>query len=157
MNLVCGKQLISSRLLQSSGLWNNRKMTKRLIALEAFLLVMSTAVMPLTPALAQSKPDPKVVKECETISNKYDALTFSLINGLPLDVPNRDVAQRELFKLDASPNILIECGYIDAKTWKSIKSDYSKVITSANQTLSNIVSKYKILPEKKESLSKISA
>ncbi len=112
-----------------------------------FLIGISVVAMSATPAFAQNKPDPKVVKECEAINNTYDYLNHSLIIGLPLDVPNRDKAQKELNNLNASHDIILDCGAISYKSWQGIKNDYAKVIKAANKTMKAIILKYKLKQE----------
>jgi hypothetical protein len=116
---------------------------KLLTVLSLVFLSLSTPL----PVHAQNKPDPRVVKECEAISNTYDYLTNSFIIGLPLDVPNRFEAQRDLANSNASRDIILECGAIDFKSWQSIKDDYLKVIKKANQTMKAIIRKYKLRQE----------
>jgi len=43
-------------------------------------------------------------------------------------------------------SVLIECGKIDVKTWKSMKNDYVSAIKSTNTELKKIIRKYKFLP-----------
>ena len=122
-------------------------MRKSLKALASILTVLSIVVISANPAQAQNKPDPKVVKECEAINNTYDYLNHSLIIGLPLDVPNRDKARKELNDLNASYDIILECGAISYKSWQGIKNDYAKVIKAANKTMKAIILKYKLKQE----------
>jgi hypothetical protein len=119
-------------------------MRNKLKPLKFFLVGVSVLAVSATSAFAQNKPDPKVVKECEAINNTYDYLNHSLIIGLPLDVPNRDKAQKELNDLNASHDIILECGDISYKSWKGIKEDYEKVVKTANKTMKAIILKYKL-------------
>ena len=123
-------------------------MKKSLKALLSLFIGLSIVTMSVGPAHAQNKPDQKVVKECEAINETYDGISYGLIIGLPLDKKNRDIAQREVYEGKASPEILIECGALDSKTWKSIKADYSKVVKSANNTIKMIIEKYNLIPDK---------
>jgi hypothetical protein len=111
----------------------------------AYLLMgILMAVLSLFPANAQEKIDLKVQKDCEAIRELYDQKSFSLILEMPQS-NDRNAAFKELEKGNASPGILIQrCDLLNAKSWKSIKSDYSKTITKANKELKRIVIKYKL-------------
>ena len=122
-------------------------MRKALKMLKLFLIGTSVLALSATPAFAQNKLDPRVVKECEAINNTYEYLNHSLIIGLPLDVPNRDKAQKELNDLNASHDIILECGAISYKSWQSIKNDYAKVVKAANKSMKTIILKYKLRQE----------
>ena len=122
-------------------------MRKALKLLKLFLIGISVVALSATPAFAQNKLDPKVVKECEVINNTYEYLNHSLIIGLPLDVPNRDKAQKELNDLNASRDIILDCGAINYKSWQGIKNDYAKVIKAANKTMKVIILRYKLRQE----------
>ena len=122
-----------------------KKEAKRLVG---FVIGLSIVTTSFSAAHAQNKPDPKVVKACEAINETYDGISYGLIIGLPLDKKNRDIAQKEVYEGKASPEILIECGALDSKTWKSIKADYSKVVKSANKTILAIIKKYNLVPDK---------
>jgi len=123
-------------------------MKQGLKALISLLIGLSIVTMSVVPTYAQNKPDPKVVKECEAINETYDSISYSLIRGLPLDKKNRDIAQKEVYEGKASPDILLDCGALNSKTWKSIKNDYSKVVNSANATIKMIIKKYNLVPDK---------
>lgn len=112
------------------------------------LSIVSLSLTSALPAHAENKPDPKVAKECEAINETYDGMAYGLILRLPLGAKNRDIAQREVNEGKASPDILLECGALDSKTWKSIKNDYSKVVKSANITIKMIIKKYNLIPDK---------
>jgi hypothetical protein len=81
--------------------------------------------MPVSPAHSQNKPDPKVIKDCETVNATYDRATYYLYLQAPLS-KNRDLARVEIGnkQLDMS-SILIDCGQVDMKTWKSMKNEYA--------------------------------
>ena len=113
----------------------------------AFLLMgISIVLVSVSPAQAQNKPDPKVMKDCEAVNATYDNDSFSLYLHMPLS-PNRDAAGREFSnqKLDPS-SVLIDCDKIDMNAWKSMKKDYVSAIKSANKAMKKIVNKYKLAP-----------
>ena len=137
-----------STLIKShvSGLWDNRTMRKGLKALVCLLVGASLMVVSVSPAHAQNKPDPKVMKDCEAVNETYDNASFMLYLQMPLS-HNRDAVGQEFAnqKLDPS-SVLIECDKIDMKSWKSMKKDYILAIKSANLAMKKIVTKYKISP-----------
>jgi hypothetical protein len=121
-------------------------MRKGLKELACFLIGISMAVVSVSPAQAQNKPDPKVMKDCEAVNATYDSATYYLYLQAPLS-KNRDLARVEISnkQLDMA-SVLIECGKIDVKTWKSMKNDYVSAIKSTNTELKKIIRKYKFLP-----------
>ncbi len=121
-------------------------MRKGLKALACFLIGISMAVVSVSPAQAQNKPDPKVMKDCEAVNATYDSATYFLYRQAPLS-KNRDLARVEISnkQLDMT-SVLIDCEQIDMKTWKSMKNDYISAIKSANAELKRIITKYKFLP-----------
>lgn len=119
-------------------------MRKGLKALAYLLLAISLFGTQVTLASAQEKIDLKVQKDCENVTNSYDEKTYMLILEMPLS-KERNQAFLEMEKAKASPGILIRrCDLLNAKSWKSIKSDYSKTIVKANQELKKIVIKYNL-------------
>ena len=121
-------------------------MSKRLQALACLLMGASIVAIPVSPAQAQNKPDPKVMKDCEAVNATYDSATYFLYRQAPLS-KNRDLARVEISnkQLDMT-SVLIDCEQIDMKTWKSMKNDYVSAIKSANAELKRIITKYKFLP-----------
>ena len=103
-------------------------------------------VASVSPAQAQNKPDPKVMKDCEAVNETFDNASFFLQLNAPLS-KNRDLAGQEIGKKQLSPSqVLIDCDKIDMKTWKGMKQDYISAIKSANSDLKKIIVKYKLLP-----------
>ena len=103
-------------------------------------------IVSVSPANAQNKPDPKVMKDCEAVNEKYDTASYYLFLNAPLS-KNRDLARVEIDDKQLNmPSILIDCDKIDMKTWKSMKNDYVSVIKNANAELRKIITKYKFLP-----------
>ena len=45
---------------------------------------ISMAAVSVSPAEAQTKPDPKVVKGCEAVNATYDSATYFLYRKAPL-------------------------------------------------------------------------
>ena len=114
-------------------------------ALSIFTIV-SLSLTSALPAQAQNKPDPKVLKECESVNKGYDMASFWLWKSAPVS-KNRDLAMAEIEKKGLGPGVLlIDCNKIDSKAWKSMKNDYIAVIKSANAELTKIITKYKFLP-----------
>jgi len=70
-------------------------MRKGLKALACFLIGISMAVVSVSPAQAQNKPDPKVMKDCEAVNATYDSATYYLYLQAPLS-KNRDLARVEI-------------------------------------------------------------
>ena len=132
--------------LNVSGGWDNKKVKKGLKALAGPLTALALVAISVSPALAQTKPDPKVMKDCEAVNESFDNASFFLYLDAPLS-KNRDLATQEIGKKQLTPSqVLIDCDKIDMKTWKSMKSDYIAVIKSANMELKKIITKYKLLP-----------
>ena len=121
-------------------------MRKSLKALACLLMGASLVVVSGSPAQAQTKADPKVMKDCEAVNEKYDTASYYLFLQAPLS-KNRDLARVEIAtkQLDMS-SVLIDCDKIDMKTWKSMKNDYVSVIKSANAELRKIITKYELSP-----------
>ena len=114
-------------------------------ALSIFTII-SLSLTTALPAQAQNKPDPKVLKECESVNKGYDMASFWLWKSAPVS-KNRDLAMGEIEKKGLGPGVLlIDCNKIDPKAWKSMKNDYSGIIKSANAELKKIITKYKFLP-----------
>jgi hypothetical protein len=119
-------------------------MRKGLKALASILMGISIMVISVGPASAQEKIDTKVQKDCEALRDTYDEKSYMLILEMPLG-KDRNIAFQELKEANALTGILIQrCDLLNAKSWKSIKSDYSKTIAKANQELKRIVIKYKL-------------
>ena len=107
---------------------------------------LSIVVVSVSPAQAQNKPDPKVMKDCEAVNETFDNTSFFLSFNAPLS-KNRDLATQEIGKKQLTPSqVLIDCDKIDMKTWKAMKKDYISAIKSANAELKRIVTQNKLLP-----------
>lgn len=121
-------------------------MRKSLKALASILTGLSIAFVSVSPAQAQNKPDPKVMRDCEAVNETFDNASFFLYLKAPLS-KNRDSARLEIDKKQIAPSqILIDCDKIDMKTWKAMKKDYISAIKSANAELKRIVTQNKLLP-----------
>jgi len=121
-------------------------MRQDLKAFVCLLVGMSMAVVSVSAAQAQNKPDPKVMKDCEAVNETFDYPSFFLYMKAPLS-KNRDLARVEIDQEQLAPSqILIDCGKIDFKTWKAMKQGYISEIKSANAGWKRIVTKYKLLP-----------
>lgn len=121
-------------------------MRKGLEVLARLLMGASLVVVSVSPAHAQNKPDPKVMKDCEAVNETFDNASFFLYLDAPLS-KNRDLARLEIGKKELAPSqVLIDCDKIDMKTWKAMKNDYVSVIKNANAELRKIIDKYKLLP-----------
>lgn len=140
------EKAISSKPFNVSGLWDNKNMRKGLKALACLLLGVSISALSVSPAQAQNKPDPKVLKDCEAVNATYDSATYYLYLHAPLS-KNRDLARYEISdkQLDMT-SVLIDCEKIDMKTWKSMKNDYVTAIKNANIELKKIIAKNKLSP-----------
>ena len=121
-------------------------MRKSLNVLACLSMVIPIVVVSASPAQAQNKPDQKVMKECEAVNETYDSASYFLYLKAPLS-KNRDLARVEISdkQLNMS-SVLIDCGKLDMKTWKSMKNDYIAVIKNSNAELRKIVKKYNFLP-----------
>ena len=115
-------------------------------ALTGPLMALALLAISVSPALAQTKPDLKVMKDCEAVNETYDSASYFLYLKAPLS-RNRDLARVEIAdkQIDMS-SVLVDCDKLDMKTWKSMKNDYIAVIKRANMELKKIISKYKLLP-----------
>ena len=121
-------------------------MRKSIKVITSILMGLSIVVVSVSPAQAQNKPDPKVMKDCEAVNETFDNTSFFLSFNAPLS-KNRDLATQEIGKKQLTPSqVLIDCDKIDMKTWKAMKKDYISAIKSANAELKRIVTQNKLLP-----------
>ena len=121
-------------------------MRKSIKVITSILMGLSIVVVSVSPAQAQNKPDPKVMKDCEAVNETFDNTSFFLYLNAPLS-KNRDLATQEIGKKQLTPSqVLIDCDKIDMKTWKAMKKDYISAIKSANAELKRIVTQNKLLP-----------